>query len=1498
MNESFSMPSVLPFRSTRRLRTVLALGAVGVAVLTTLGPFLGLSSLASLGPGLVPMSPLAAVLVVLLGGAIVTMNGWPESVTARRLACAIAALVALLTLLFIRGHAMGDTLVVERWATQRWPQIQLTSLLTDLSLLGVTLSFLCRWLPSRASWGTRQAAALFALSPLVIGVVVLISYIAGAPLLYGSGHIPMSIPSALCALCLGLPMLLAAGFNAWPLAMFRLRVGRARTWSIFGVSAGALTLFLLIGPLVLIGGSFLLRGQIQAARARSRIELTAIAEVKARQIADWYGERRGGAEVIGRSALIQRQFSQYLSAAPVAPSEGDLRAWMKTLQETYQYRRVVLFDGGGQVKISVPPEESPMASELDATEISLALHAREVLAMDLHQNPGPSDIHLSFWVPIRGGSTQAKPDGALALVLDPRQFLYPLIQSWPTDSASAETLLVRRDGNDVLYLNDLRHQAHTAMNLRVALAEKPDMPAALAVQGKEGLVEGTDYRGTPVLSVLKKIPGTDWHMVAKVDEAEIYGPIRQRIWASGLGLVGVLALVGAILGLLLRRHDATMLRQQLLLAQRFEWLMREANDIILLMDGTGRILEANDRALKSYGYGASELIGKSVLDLRVTEVRAVGLELYEQTKALGAMRFESTHQRKDGSTFPVEVSARAVTLDGERQVISFIRDITERRAQDREIQRMTQLYAALSQVNQAIVWSPSREALFDKLCEVMVEFGKFDMAWIGLNDPLSNEVSVVAKYGDTKDYLGRIRVESGDSPLGAGPLGTAIREARPCVENDFLSAAGIEPWRDAATEAGFHSMAAFPIRQAGKVVGGLVVYASVIDFFGHPESALLEEAAMDISFALDHLALDDQRRGAEVALLESERMLREAQEAGQIGTYTWFIREDHWKCSPFLEQIFGINPDHPRDLEGWTKIIARDFRATMQAYVAGIIERHERFDLDYPIVRVSDGAARWVHGQGDIQWDSEGRPVALVGIIQDITDRKRSERELKKIQMAVEQSPLSIVITDPQGIIEYVNPAFSATAGYTSAEVIGQNPRVLKSPTTPPDHYRQMWETLARGDIWVGEFENLKKGGEPFQEHAIIAPVRDEAGVLTGYIAIKEDITLAMLEKAERRTLEAQLHQSQKLESLGSLAGGVAHDMNNVLGAILGLASTLRETADPFSPGAKSLDTIMNACMRGRGVVKGLLYFAKKDLQEERSIDLNNLVKEMSQLLSHTTLKRVLLRMDMRDGLNLLRGDAGALSHALMNLCVNAMDAMPNGGTLCIKTDHTQEGGLLLSVRDTGEGMNPEVLAKAMEPFFTTKPVGKGTGLGLAMVYGTMKAHEGTFELLSVAGKGTEAILRFPASRVEVPLPEVPVELLAPAEPHEHLRILLVDDDELIRESVAPLLEVLGHTVATAPGGARALKQLESGLPVDLVILDMNMPGMSGAEALPRILALRPGLPVIMATGYSDQEIAPLLEGHPSVTSLRKPFSLSEVRRAMTAMKIHTVVQLDPKPTT
>jgi signal transduction histidine kinase len=361
----------------------------------------------------------------------------------------------------------------------------------------------------------------------------------------------------------------------------------------------------------------------------------------------------------------------------------------------------------------------------------------------------------------------------------------------------------------------------------------------------------------------------------------------------------------------------------------------------------------------------------------------------------------------------------------------------------------------------------------------------------------------------------------------------------------------------------------------------------------------------------------------------------------------------------------------------------------------------------------------------------------------------------------------------------------------------------------------------------------------------------------------------------ERKRLEAELQHAQKLESLGSLAGGVAHDMNNVLGAIHAVTQTLKlnHAGDPKLIGP--LSTIERAALRGRDLVKGLSDFARKDLREAAPVDLNEVVAQECELLSRTLFQRVRLDKDLQEGLPLVMGEPGALGSAFMNLCVNAVDAMPDGGVLVIRTRSLPGARVELAVEDSGEGMAPEVLSRAMEPFYTTKPYGKGTGLGLSMVYSTVKAHGGTVALESAPGQGTRVRLNLPA------LPEVPrpaVQDLPLQDPGRPLRILLVDDDELIRDAAPELLALLGHQVSIAASGAEGLERVEADPELDVVILDVNMPDMSGVETLAHLRSLRPGLPVILATGFLGDAVKEILDSDPRVLALSKPYTLEEAR--------------------
>ncbi len=553
-------------------------------------------------------------------------------------------------------------------------------------------------------------------------------------------------------------------------------------------------------------------------------------------------------------------------------------------------------------------------------------------------------------------------------------------------------------------------------------------------------------------------------------------------------------------------------------------------------------------------------------------------------------------------------------------------------------------------------------------------------------------------------------------------------------------------------------------------------------------------------------------------------------------------------------------------------------------------------EVDYRCLH-GDGSWRWLNATVSALKDSEGRMVGLQGSARDITEWKRSEADLLRerdlIDAIFNSIPGRVYLYDDQGRLVKWNRRHEAMTGYSAAELSGMSllDWYRGDPVSQETILAGVQTTLTTG---FGDAEALLqvKDGPPIPMYFTAAPVSIDGK--TYFTGIGIDITERRRGEERQQVLSAQLHQSQKMESLGSLAGGVAHDINNVLAAILGLASGHRERLPDTDPLARALDTITKACLRGRDVVRSLLYFARKDLGTTGPVDLNALVLEIVPLLDRASLKRVQVSADLEPTLEPFQGDAGSLSHAIMNLCVNALDAMPDGGDLAIRTRHRVGGGYDLCVQDTGMGMAEEVRLRACEPFFTTKPVGKGTGLGLSMAYGVMQAHGGRMSLASEPGRGTEVILHFP------PPPEAPAlqtrkAPMAAEAPSAPLRILLVDDDELIRESLAPMLEeLLGHRVYTAASGLEALDKLAAGLEVDLIILDMNMPGLDGAHTLERLLERSPRQAVLMATGNSEMAIADALAGHPNVAGIQKPFSATELDRAFRDLRRSIASELEP----
>ena len=533
---------------------------------------------------------------------------------------------------------------------------------------------------------------------------------------------------------------------------------------------------------------------------------------------------------------------------------------------------------------------------------------------------------------------------------------------------------------------------------------------------------------------------------------------------------------------------------------------------------------------------------------------------------------------------------------------------------------------------------------------------------------------------------------------------------------------------------------------------------------------------------------------------------------------------------------------------------------------------------------------RYLRKDGGIVWGSvtatmlRGKDVDsghMVSIIEDITDRKLAELAVhtleERLALTFIAAPIGILLVRmaDQTLLD-ANPAFLHLVGKELGAIRGLGVTDGCFWNDPEEHLRAWTELQDTGRIDHFEMA-FRKGDGSTGRGALSSVVVDIAGerVVMNFVV---DLTEMRAAQEQERETQRELHHLQRLESLGRLAGGVSHDMNNVLAAVMVMASLLETRFGDQPEVAKYAATILNAAGRGRDLVKRLTDFARKEVKDATPLDLNTLVRQEADLLEHTLLKKVTIQIDLQDPLPPILGEASGLANALMNLCVNACDAMPDGGVLRLETRLHGDGRVEVAVQDTGEGMPPEVAARALEPFFTTKAPGLGTGLGLSIVYGTVKAHGGTVDIRSRPGEGTRISLTFPphssGSALAAPGP-------GPEPVQRRLRILVVDDDELILETVPRLLEALGHQVQLAPGGLEALGQVEGGAPLDWVILDLNMPGLSGLETLARIRALRPGLPVLVSSGFRDAASLEAIQQFAGVSTLDKPYNLEDLRKAL-----------------
>ncbi len=557
---------------------------------------------------------------------------------------------------------------------------------------------------------------------------------------------------------------------------------------------------------------------------------------------------------------------------------------------------------------------------------------------------------------------------------------------------------------------------------------------------------------------------------------------------------------------------------------------------------------------------------------------------------------------------------------------------------------------------------------------------------------------------------------------------------------------------------------------------------------------------------------------------------------------------------------------HLADLRKRHHELTTTLLAVMIAFIATIGLMLE-WVVGRPVKRLAHASRKLADGVFDVPLRKVGNDEVgtLVDSFASMRDAIRGyqaelllrQKSLIKLSTAVEQSPVSIIITDARGDIEFVNPKFTQITGYPFEEVLGKNPRILKSGEIPPEEYQRLWKTITAGNVWHGVFHNRKKNGELFWEAAAISPIQNEEGIITHYLAIKEDIT-------ERKKLEEQLRQAQKMEAVGQLAGGIAHDFNNILTAIIGYGNITIMKMPDGDPLRAYIGQMISAADRAAALTKSLLAFSRKQIINPEPVKVNVIIERVEKLLHRIIGEDIELKTDLTGKDTTVLADSGQIEQVLINLAMNARDAMPGGGNLSIETGlaeiddrYIKSHGygnkgeyVLISVSDSGEGMDEKTRERIFEPFFTTKEVGKGTGLGLAIVYGSIKQHNGYINVYSEPGRGTTFSIYLPLLKAGVR--SATAGKPAPPSKGGTETILLAEDDSALREMAKGVLAEYGYTVIEAIDGQDAVEKFSANKDViQLLILDVIMPNKNGRNVFEEAKKIKPGIRALFTSGYS-----------------------------------------------
>jgi len=749
-----------------------------------------------------------------------------------------------------------------------------------------------------------------------------------------------------------------------------------------------------------------------------------------------------------------------------------------------------------------------------------------------------------------------------------------------------------------------------------------------------------------------------------------------------------------------------------------------------------------------------------------------------------------------------------------------------------------------AQVGKSITKGGSLNDILQSCAQDMVDHLDAAFARIWVYNKEENFLSLQASAGMYTNLDGR----HSSFPLSNPGKITAIAKTRTALfTNKFADDPSISDQQWAKREK-IMAFAGHPLIVEDRLVGVIALFS---------KDKLSEVTIDTLEAVADEIAIGVVRKKSEDALRESRGMLKMVMD--NIPQYIFWkdFNSVYKGCNKNFAKSAGVG--EPDNVLGKT-----DYDMPWKKDEADFYRDCDRRVMDtnapeYHIVetqRRADGKDLWIDTNKVPLHDRAGKVIGILGTYEDITEKKQVEEERALLSAAIKQAAELVIITSSDEKIEYVNPAFEKITGYKAREVKNKTPRIIGSGKQSRQFYKKMWGKLLNREVWRGRLVNKKKDDSLYQAQTTISPIVDSSGKVSNFICVQRDVT-------RETQLERQFRQSQKMEAIGVMAGGIAHDFNNILSAIIGYTELAIGDSKQERISYENLTEVMKAASRAKDLVKQILTFSRRDDREMRPVDLAHLITETIKLVRASLPSTIEIQHDIDADSGQMLADPTLIQQVLLNLCANAEHSMrEKGGKLTIKLsaeepdaeqEFTREGAkerkrLKLTVRDTGCGIEKKIMDRIFDPFFTTKAVGEGTGLGLATVHGIVASHGGAISVHSMPNEGAVFTIFFPQTIKEEEYLSTESDFI----PKGDESILFVDDEAQLLNLGRQTLERLGYDVVTAADGGKALEIFKAHPDkFDLVITDQTMPGMTGEILIAKLHEIRPGLPVILCTGYS-----------------------------------------------